>query len=159
MVSLVAGLAGILFALGLGISGMTEPAKVLGFLDVGGRWDPSLALVMIGAIGVHAPLARAILRRRAPVLAPAFALPPRGPVDARLLVGAAVFGIGWGLAGLCPGPAVTVVASGRPIALAFVGTMLLGMGLARAAERWFGSSRGRMPSLPRQSAVAGRPIR
>jgi uncharacterized protein len=134
MASLVAFLSGLVFALGLGLSGMTQPAKVLGFLDVAGRWDPSLAFVMVGAIGVHAALSRMILRRRAPMVAPSFSLPVRRKVDARLLIGAAVFGVGWGLAGLCPGPAVTVVASGKPIAVAFVGAMLLGMVLADRGE-------------------------
>ena len=134
MPSFVAFLAGILFAVGLGVSGMTQPAKVLAFLDVAGRWDPSLALVMLGAIGVYAPLVRLILRRRTPVLSPVFSLPPRSELNGRLFFGAAVFGVGWGVAGLCPGPALTVVASGRPIALAFVAAMLSGMGLGRAIE-------------------------
>jgi uncharacterized membrane protein YedE/YeeE len=133
--SLVAFLAGALFALGLGVSGMTQPSKVLAFLDVAGRWDPSLAFVMVGAIGVYGSLARMILRRRAPVLAPAFPSPPRGAVDAALVVGAAVFGVGWGLAGLCPGPAIALLASGRPVAAGFVAAMLAGMILGRALER------------------------
>ena len=135
MASLVAFLAGLLFALGLGVSGMTQPPKVVAFLDVAGRWDPSLAFVMLGAIGVHASLARLILRRRAPVLAPAFSLPQRRGVDGPLVLGAAVFGVGWGLAGLCPGPAITLLASGRPTAVGFVAAMLAGMVLGRALER------------------------
>ena len=134
MASFVAFVAGLVFALGLGLSGMTQPAKVLGFLDVGGRWDPSLAFVMAGAVSVHAALARLILRRSAPVLAPCFSLPVRREIDGRLLIGAAVFGVGWGLAGLCPGPAVTVLASGKPIAVAFVGAMLIGIVLADLGE-------------------------
>jgi uncharacterized membrane protein YedE/YeeE len=155
--SLVAFLAGVLFALGLGISGMTQPAKVLGFLDLGGPWDPSLAFVMIGAIGVHAPLARLILRRRAPLLVPAFSIPARRNVDARLLLGAAVFGCGWGLAGLCPGPAVTVLASGKPIALAFVGAMLAGTVLAQVLEREIGARGARRPEAAPTSHRAARP--
>jgi uncharacterized protein len=135
MVTVVAFASGLLFALGLGVSGMTRPEKVLAFLDVAGRWDPSLAFVMLGAIGVHAVLLRVILRRRAPLLAPAFALPVRSEVDARLLVGAAIFGVGWGLAGLCPGPAVTVLASGRMLGVAFVLAMLVGMLAVDASER------------------------
>jgi uncharacterized protein len=134
MPSLAAFFAGVLFAIGLGVSGMTQPAKVLAFLDVTGRWDPSLAFVMLGAIGVHALLLRVILRRRKPILAPAFSLPARRDVDGRLIFGAAVFGTGWGLAGLCPGSAVTLVASGRPIALVFVGAMLTGMVVAQRLE-------------------------
>ena len=153
MAAMVALLAGLLFALGLGISGMTQPAKVLGFLDVAGRWDPSLAFVMVGAIGVHAALVRLILRRRAPILARSFSLPVRRKVDARLLLGAAVFGVGWGLAGLCPGPAVTVLATGKPIAMAFVGAMLVG-------TVWAG--RGESGSASRKEVrltVSGRPRR
>jgi hypothetical protein len=131
MVGLVSFLCGVLFALGLGISGMTRPAKVLAFLDVTGAWDPSLAFVMIGAIAVHAVLARRILRRGEPLLAPTFALPTRRDIDAQLLVGAAIFGVGWGLAGLCPGPAVTILASGTIAAVAFVLAMLVGMCAAR----------------------------
>jgi hypothetical protein len=152
MSSLAAFLAGLLFAIGLGVSGMTQPAKVLAFLDVAGRWDPRLALVMLGAIGVHAPLARMILRRQSPVLAPAFSLPGRRDADRRLVIGAAVFGIGWGLAGLCPGPAVTTLASGKPVALAFVTAMLAGMALTQRLDRGISSQarRGfRKPSVVR----------
>ena len=137
--SVAAFLCGTLFAVGLGVSGMTQPAKVLAFLDVAGRWDPSLALVMLGAIGVHAPIARLVLRRHAPVLAPGFHLPAAGTVDMRLVSGAAVFGVGWGLAGLCPGPAVTVIASGNSVIVAFVSAMLAGMALVSAAERGMAS--------------------
>jgi uncharacterized membrane protein YedE/YeeE len=137
MVALVSFLCGVIFALGLGISGMTRPAKVLAFLDVTGAWDPSLAFVMIGAIAVHAVLTRVILRRGEPLLAPAFALPTRRDIDAQLLVGAAIFGVGWGLAGLCPGPAVTVLASGTTTAVAFVLAMLLGMRAARPLAEAF----------------------
>jgi hypothetical protein len=143
MPSVVAFFAGILFAVGLGVSGMTQPAKVLAFLDVTGRWDPSLALVMLGAIAVHAPLVRLILRRRTPVLSSAFSLPARSAIDGWLFFGAAVFGVGWGLAGLCPGPALTVLASGKPIALAFVAAMLAGMGLGRAVEAGLDARRAR----------------
>jgi uncharacterized protein len=150
--SLAAFVAGVLFALGLGVSGMTQPAKVLAFLDVGGHWDPSLALVMLGAIGIHAPLVPLILGRRAPLLAPAFSLPPRRDVDGRLLGGAVVFGIGWGLAGLCPGPAITVLASGKPVVLGFVAAMLAGMRLGRAAED---RPRSRSPQGARVQSARG----
>ena len=135
MAALAAFVAGVVFALGLGVSGMTRPGKVLAFLDVTGRWDPSLAFVMLGAIGVYAPLSRLVLRRRTPVCAAVFALPTRRDIDARLLAGAAVFGVGWGLAGLCPGPAVTALASGKTTALAFVAAMVAGMAAAHALER------------------------
>ncbi len=127
---------GILFGLGIGLGGMADPAKVVGFLDVTGAWDPSLALVMAGALAVHIPLRRLILRGRRPLLAPAFPATPPDKVDRRLVLGSALFGVGWGLSGYCPGPAVVNVATGVPLALLFVGAMLGGMGLFRAWERW-----------------------
>jgi uncharacterized membrane protein YedE/YeeE len=124
-------LCGVLFAVGLGLAGMTSPAKVLAFLDVTSRaWDPSLAFVMAGAIGVHFFFARRALRVSraggAPVAAPRFYLPEESDLDRSLLVGAALFGIGWGLAGYCPGPAlVSFIVT--PTAVIFVGAMLAGM--------------------------------
>lgn len=120
--------SGGIFAAGLVLSGMVRPSKVLGFLDVAGVWDPSLAFVMAGAIGVHA-IAHAIARRRSgPIAASAF---PSyiTRLDARLLGGAALFGIGWGLAGYCPGPALVSAAAGAREALYFLPAMLAGMGL------------------------------
>ena len=124
-------LCGIIFAFGLGVSGMTRPGKVLAFLDVGGAWDPSLAFVMLGAIVAHALLLRPIVARHAPLLVPRFALPTRRDVDGRLLGGAALFGIGWGLAGFCPGPALTSLAGGHAEPLVFVAAMIAGMALHR----------------------------
>jgi hypothetical protein len=132
MAQLTAFIAGLLFAAGLGVGGMTQPAKVFGFLDVAGNWDPSLAFVMLGAIAVHATAVRAILRRRAPLFAGRFALPTRRDVDARLVAGAALFGAGWGLVGYCPGPAVTALGGGSPAAAVFVPAMVAGMWLFRA---------------------------
>ena len=126
----IAFATGTLFAVGLVISGMTDPAKVRGFLDVTGAWDPSLAFVMMGAIGVHAPLAYLIAKRSAPVLAPAFA-PLAKVVDRRLVIGAAIFGAGWGIAGYCPGPAIVSLVGGPVAGLAFVVAMAVGMVLAR----------------------------
>src|SRR6185295_7370618 len=97
---------------GLAVSGMTRPSKVVGFLDVFGAWDASLAFVMVGAIGVHAVLQRVIARRGSPLFEDRFHLPTRRDVDARLLAGAAVFGVGWGLGGFCPGPGLVAAASG-----------------------------------------------
>jgi uncharacterized membrane protein YedE/YeeE len=132
---LVALLAGAIFSAGLCLSGMTHPSKVLAFLDFTGAWDPSLALVMVSAVGVTAVAVRVGARRRAPVLAERFEAPPAGrSVDPRLLTGAAIFGVGWGLSGLCPGPALVAVASGQPGALVFVAAMVVGMALHRSVD-------------------------
>lgn len=124
---IISFVAGIVFALGLGIGGMTQPAKVTAFLDFTGNWDPSLAFVMMGAIGVHAVLYRVIRARPSPVFAAAFSIPARKDIDPRLIGGAALFGLGWGLGGFCPGPALTAVASGKSSVLIFVGAMVGGM--------------------------------
>jgi uncharacterized protein len=119
-------LAGALFGAGLGVSGMANPAKVLGFLDIAGAWDPTLAFVMAGALLVTAPAFRWVLKRRAPWFGSRFALPTKTDLEPRLVVGAALFGIGWGIAGLCPGPAVTDLITGRPGIVLFVASMIAG---------------------------------
>ncbi len=119
--------AGALFGLGLTISGMVNPAKIIGFLDFAGDWDPTLAFVMGGALLVTIPAFRPILRRSRPVLADEFDLPTKKDVDPRLLAGSAIFGIGWGLAGFCPGPAVTALTSGLAPVFVFVAAMVAGM--------------------------------
>ncbi len=124
-------LAGLIFGLGLCLSGMADPAKVLNFLDVAGTWDPSLAFVMAGAIVVALPGFRLLHRRQAPLFAERFHWPKRSPIDARLVAGAAVFGMGWGLSGFCPGPAILSVPPAAPGALVFVAAMLVGFALAR----------------------------
>ena len=118
--------SGVVFGVGLVVSGMTNPAKVLGFLNLFGEWDPSLMFVMVGAIGVHALLLRSIMRRQSPLAAHGFAIPAVRRVDARLVVGSAVFGVGWGLSGYCPGPAVVALASGSGSVLVFVAALLCG---------------------------------
>ncbi|RIY00829.1 YeeE/YedE family protein [Aureimonas flava] len=129
---LVALVAGLLFGIGLVVSQMVVPEKVLGFLDVFGAWDPSLAFVMAGAILVAAPaFALAGLMKR-PLVAPRFEIPSRRDIDARLLAGAAVFGIGWGLVGLCPGPALAAIGLAPVPALVFVAAMIAGMAAFRA---------------------------
>ncbi len=129
--SATALLAGSVFGLGLAVSGMTEPARILAFLDVTGAWDPALAFVMGGALLVYAPLFRVITRGRPrPLLADAFQVPPRGKLDARLFVGSALFGVGWGLAGFCPGPAIMALGAGKREALIFVLAMSAGSVLA-----------------------------
>jgi uncharacterized protein len=127
----LAFVAGIVFALGLGVSGMTDPEKIIGFLDVAGRWDPSLALVMVGAIGVHAGVARWALRAPRPLWSNTFALPRRRDIDPSLVAGAALFGLGWGAAGYCPGPALVDLAAPSPSQVMFVAAMLAGTVLFR----------------------------
>jgi uncharacterized protein len=127
---LFAFVAGGLFGAGLLLSGMTMPSRVLGFLDVFGAWDPTLAFVMVGAIGVHALGLRAVLSRRAPLFAERFAEPSARGVDRRLALGAATFGVGWGLVGYCPGPALVSAGSVSTAPLVFVAAMALGSVLA-----------------------------
>jgi uncharacterized protein len=128
--------SGVVFALGLGISGMTRPVKVIGFLDFFGAWDASLAFVMIGAIAVYFLAYRWSVRMPSPWLAPEFALPKRSDLDAKLILGAALFGAGWGLGGFCPGPALAALASGALPVLVFVAAMAIGMYL----HSWVSSS-------------------
>jgi uncharacterized membrane protein YedE/YeeE len=126
---------GLVFGLGLVIAGMSDPAKVLNFLDLGaiptGGWDPSLAFVMGGAIAVTFLGFRLVLRRSQPIFGGKFHLPTATDIDARIIAGPAIFGVGWGLAGFCPGPAFTALTTGGNAALIFVAAMLVGMGGAR----------------------------
>lgn len=124
-----AAAAGLAFGVGLVLSGMTRPSKVLAFLDVFGDWDPSLLFVMGGAVGVYAIGYR--LRREKPIAADTYAVPSAGKIDARLLLGAAVFGVGWGLSGYCPGPAVVSLGSGSFGVIVFLACVLAGMALTR----------------------------
>jgi uncharacterized membrane protein YedE/YeeE len=120
--------SGLLFALGLGISGMTLPQKVIGFLDFAAEnWDPSLALVMIGSAGVFLLLHRLVMRRSSPLFDTEFHVPTNTDIDAPLVVGAALFGIGWGMVGLCPGPALTALVSGQTQVWIFFVAMIAGM--------------------------------
>jgi uncharacterized membrane protein YedE/YeeE len=119
--------SGLVFALGLGISGMTRPIKVIGFLDFFGAWDASLAFVMVGAIAVYFVAYRFRATMGAPLFAAKFAMPTRSDLDAKLILGAAIFGAGWGLGGFCPGPALTSLASGAMPVFIFVIAMALGM--------------------------------
>lgn len=133
--ALAALAAGILFGLGLAVSQMTNPAKVLAFLDVAGAWDPSLAIVMAAALVVFFAAFRIAQGRTAPLLADAFKLPTRREIDAPLVAGSVLFGAGWGLAGLCPAPAITVLISGQRKAFLFLGAMLIGMLIYRLTTR------------------------
>jgi uncharacterized membrane protein YedE/YeeE len=119
-------LSGILFGLGLAASGMVNPAKVLGFLDVAGNWDPTLAFVMLGALGITAPAFYIVLKRPTPWFAARFELSARKDIEPRLAFGAALFGIGWGLAGLCPSPAVTDLITINGSVALFVAAMIAG---------------------------------
>lgn len=122
---------GALFAIGLAVSGMTRPSKVLGFLDItgarDGTWDPSLALVMVGAIVVHFATQRLLNGRTLPPFGSTFHLPTKRDIDSKLIVGSALFGIGWGLGGYCPGPGLTSAVGGSLGAIVFVAGMSIGM--------------------------------
>lgn len=122
-------LSGFLFSAGLVVSGMTIPSNVIGFLDVTGDFNPTLAFVMVGAIGVHASTLWLLRKRARPVWAEGFRRPAQRAVDGRLLGGSAVFGIGWGLGGYCPGPSLVALGAGALPAFVFVGAMLLSMAL------------------------------
>ncbi len=131
----VAGVSGLLFGIGLAISGMYDPAVVLGFLDVAGlgegNWDPSLALVMIGALAIAAPGFGWAKRRSTPIAGLSFQQPAGAKIDRDLVAGSALFGIGWGLVGYCPGPALAALGFGQGANLAFVAAMIGGMTLHR----------------------------
>lgn len=137
---------GLVFGLGLVVAGMSDPAKVLNFLDVGaiptGGWDASLAFVMAGAIAVTFTGFRLVLRRPQPFFGGAFQIPTATAIDARIIAGSAIFGLGWGLAGLCPGPAFTALTTGGAPAAVFVLAMLAGM----AAARWL--AQRTLPNTP-----------
>ncbi len=132
MKAAIAALTGVLFGVGLLISGMTTPAKVTGFLDITGAWDPSLAFVMAGAIGVHAPFVWLARKRKAPLFDGVFHWPTLRTIDPPLILGAAIFGVGWGISGYCPGPALVSVGTGATPILVFVGAMLVSTLATRA---------------------------
>jgi uncharacterized membrane protein YedE/YeeE len=119
--------SGALFAVGLLLGGMTRPERVIGFLDLGGAWDPTLAFVMGGAIAVHVLGLGLVRRRAAPLYDTAFHLPASKDLNARLFLGSGLFGVGWGLAGYCPGPALVSLGAGGTTALVFVGAAIAGM--------------------------------
>lgn len=145
---------GLLFGTGLIISGMTDPSKIIGFLDVAGAWDPSLAFVMVGAVLVGLVAFRFARRRTASFLGGAMHLPNARLIDRPLVLGSLAFGVGWGLAGYCPGPAVVAFGSGQDKAVVFLVAMIAGMALYEAADRHFHARRRRR--TPRElSDVAG----
>lgn len=148
---LAALIAGMLFGVGFVVSAMINPAKVLAFLDVAGAWDPSLALVMAGAVAVTFAGYRLAFRRGRPLFEPDFSLPTRTDLDARLIGGAAVFGAGWGLAGFCPGPAIAGLALGAAEPYVFVAAMAAGMILAR----WLAAPSTAAPGRPATQPATG----
>jgi uncharacterized membrane protein YedE/YeeE len=129
MIIFTSFLSGLIFGIGLIISGMSNPAKVLGFLDLAGHWDPSLMFVMAGAITLGMMAFGAAATRRRSLLGAPFALPTARHIDRRLVIGSLTFGVGWGLAGFCPGPALVSLGRGQIKALVFIIAMLAGMGL------------------------------
>ena len=135
MVVFASLLAGLLFGLGLIVSGMVNPAKIIGFLDLAGRWDPSLAFVMAGAVGVGSVAFFAARHRTVSLLGEAMELPDMKRVDRPLVLGSGLFGVGWGIAGFCPGPGLVALGMGEAKALVFVAAMLVGMGLFDLLER------------------------
>ncbi len=126
---------GLVFAIGLGISGMTDTTKVLGFLTLNTDWNPALMLVMGGAIAVHAVVYRLATRRSSPLFTDAFHIPTRTDIDKRLLVGALLFGLGWGMGGICPGPGLVSIFSGMTENIVFVVTMIAGMLIWQQVQR------------------------
>jgi uncharacterized membrane protein YedE/YeeE len=141
MHALSAFAAGLLFGVGLIVSGMTDPSKVIGFLDLAGAWDPSLAFVMAGAILVGLAAYGYARRRTAAFLGGAMRLPDARHIDRRLVLGSLVFGIGWGLAGFCPGPALVSLGSGQDKAMVFTLAMLAGMAAYEVTERFLPRSK------------------
>ncbi len=135
MKNLVAFICGLLFAVGLGVSGMTLPEKVLNFLDLFGDWDASLAFVMGAALLVHGASYKFIRKRPTPILSPDWHVPNKKEITPQLVLGSILFGMGWGLGGYCPGPALTSIVSGRLELFYFLGAMILGMLLYRAFEK------------------------
>lgn len=129
MYILTAFIAGLIFGLGLFLSGMTNPAKIIGFLDILGNWDPSLVLVMLGAIIVNATSFHLTKHRQQSFLGQPIKLPVSSNIDRKLIIGSLIFGVGWGLAGYCPGPSLASVLQGGYQPLVFVISMLLGMGM------------------------------
>jgi uncharacterized membrane protein YedE/YeeE len=138
-------LVGLIFGIGLILAGMTNPAKVIGFLDITGTWDPSLAFVMGGAILVAIVAFRFAKKRTANFLGGAMRMPTSDMIDKRLVIGSLLFGAGWGMAGFCPGPALTSIGTGNPKAVIFVIAMIAGMAIFELADRFW--------HQPRQTAM------
>jgi uncharacterized protein len=149
MKNIIMLLTGILFGVGLAMSGMTDTAKVIGFLDVFGSWVPDLAFVMGGAVAVTLFSFRFILKRNSPLLDTDFSLPSNQIVDRKLIGGAALFGIGWGIYGYCPGPALAALAYQQPVTVVFVLAMVVGMAMVQIFEKM--AAENPKDSTPRNS--------
>lgn len=135
----VSFLSGLLFASGLAISGMTQPGKVVGFLDITGHWDPTLAFVMGGALALYTPFYRLVRRRSTPVFGDHFDVPNRKDITWQLVTGASIFGIGWGLVGFCPAPVITALPAHSREAIAVTVGIVMGIVATRLVRRWLSS--------------------
>lgn len=154
----IALVSGLLFGAGLVVSGMTQPTKVIGFLDLFGAWDASLMLVMAGAIGVHFFAYRFIAKKSSPLFAAKFSVPSRRDIDAKLVVGALLFGAGWGLGGFCPGPGIVASASGATSVLVFVAALLAGTYATAKLEALAARRRPATASIAQPSRPDGRAV-
>lgn len=140
MYILVGILSGVLFSVGLSVSGMVNPHKVLGFLDFSGEWDPALMFVMAGGVLVNTVLFKFILKRKNPLFGESFSLPTNKDIDKRLILGSALFGIGWGTGGICPGPGLANLFTLNPNAIVFCVFMILGMFIFKWTDKYFSKS-------------------
>ena len=129
--NLLSLICGIIFGIGLVISGMTNPAKVIGFLNITGSWDPSLVFVMFGAIAITSPSIYLLNNRNKPLFSSSFQVPARKTIDQKLVIGSSLFGIGWGMVGLCPGPAISSIAFFQPLSILFILSMISGIYLSK----------------------------
>jgi uncharacterized membrane protein YedE/YeeE len=155
--NIVTFLIGVVMALGFGLAGITRPETIVGFLDFSGDWRPAVMLVMGTGVVVTFVAYRLIFRRQAPLLGPRFMVPTRRDVDWRLVTGAALFGVGWGVTGYCPGPALASVATGSLPVYVFLGTMVAGMLLYRGFDRALERARARRASSDNQQNAGGQP--
>lgn len=130
MQTIVSFLSGAVFAVGLALAGMTQPLKIIGFLDVFGNWDPSLVFVLASAVGVYYVSFQLVIKRKKPLLAPKFNVPTRKDLDVKLVIGGILFGIGWGISGLCPGPILSTLATGAVTVIVLFVTMVIGLYLS-----------------------------
>ena len=149
---LISFASGLLFSVGLAVGGMTQPGKVVGFLDVFGKWDPSLAFVMGGAVLVYLVLFRTSTKRDKPFFEKKFRIPTRSDIDWQLVAGSSLFGVGWGLAGYCPGPGLAAAGSGATTGLIFVAAMTGGMFLYQAFDKFVLSRTGDQKDSTKQDA-------